>query len=130
MSELGLNPDRTPVSCPITSDGAYGGAMGPAQFMPSTWDLYKDRIGGITGGKPASPFNNLDAFTATALYLSDGLPGCKSAYSALFSQEACVAAKYYAGGKWRSYMSVGSYGYRVAERAAGFESDIEVLNGN
>jgi peptidoglycan hydrolase CwlO-like protein len=130
MAELGLNPDRTPVSCPIVSDGAYGGAMGPAQFMPSTWQLYADRIGGVTGGKPASPFNNLDAFTGTALYLSDGLTGCKAAYGAIFQQEACVAAKYYAGGKWRSYVSVGSYGYRVAERAAGFEDDIEVLNAN
>ncbi len=129
MSELGLNPDTTPVSCPIASDGAYGGAMGPAQFMPVTWDLYKERVASITGGNPPSPFNNLDAFTATAIYLSDGLNGCKAIYSTIFSQENCAAAKYYAGGNWRAYTTVGRYGYRVAERSQSFEQDIAVLDG-
>lgn len=130
MSELGLDPAKTPVSCPIVSDGAYGGAMGPAQFMPTSWDLYKDGVSAITGAKPANPFNNLDAFTATSLYLKDGLVGCRSEFSSIFSQEACAAAKYYAGGNWRSYTRVGRYGYRVAERAQNFEADIEVLDSN
>ncbi|MDO8442960.1 MAG: lytic murein transglycosylase [bacterium] len=130
MSELGMDPNKTQVSCPIASDGAYGGAMGPAQFMPTTWDLYKNRVGNITGNKPASPFNNADAFTATALYLQDGLASCKTIYKTIFSQENCAAAKYYAGGKWRSYMSVGRYGYRVAERAADFADEIDILNAN
>ncbi len=128
MSELSMDPSKTQVSCPITSDGAYGGAMGPAQFMPTTWDLYKNRVVGITGNKPASPFNNADAFTATALYLQDGLVNCKTIYKTIFSQENCAAAKYYAGGKWRSYMSVGRYGYRVAERAEEFADEIKILD--
>lgn len=127
IESLGLDPNKTPVSCPIVSDGAYGGAMGPAQFMPNTWMIYKDRIAKITGGNPPSPFNNLDAFTATSLYLSDGLAGCRQIYQTTFSRESCAAAKYYAGGNWRSYMSVGRYGYRVAERAASFQKDIEAL---
>jgi peptidoglycan hydrolase CwlO-like protein len=130
MSELKLDPAKTPVSCPIVSDGAYGGAMGPAQFMPATWQIYKERVTTITGNEPPSPFNNADAFTATALYLKDGLTGCQSIYKTIFSQENCAAAKYYAGGSWRSYMSVGRYGYRVAERAADFEEDIEILEAN
>jgi membrane-bound lytic murein transglycosylase B len=36
MADLGINPSKQKVSCPITSDGSYGGAMGPAQFMPNT----------------------------------------------------------------------------------------------
>lgn len=130
MSALSLDPHKTPVSCPIASDGTYGGAMGPAQFMPKTWDIYKDRISSITGGYPASPFNNLDAFTGTALYLSDGLSGCKTIYETIFSRENCAAAKYYAGGKWKSYTGVGRYGYRVADRASDFADDIAVLDAN
>jgi len=130
LSDLKMDPDKTPVSCPIASDGAYGGAMGPAQFMPTTWRLYDRKISDITGNDPASPFNNADAFTGTALYLKEGLTGCKTIYKTVFSQENCAAAKYYAGGKWRSYMSVGRYGYRVAERAADFADEIEILNNN
>lgn len=128
MSELKMDPEKTPVSCPIASDGAYGGAMGPAQFMPTTWELYENRISEITGGNPASPFNNLDAFTATALYLKDGLTSCQQTYKTLFSQENCAAAKYYSGARYRSYMSVGRYGYRVADRSAKFQEDIETLS--
>jgi hypothetical protein len=89
--------------------------------------LYKDRVAKITGGNPANPFNNSDAFTATALYLADGLKGCKDIYANLFSQENCAAAKYYAGGNWRNYTKLGRYGYRVAERAANLEKDIETI---
>jgi len=129
---LGLNPNTTPVSCPIVSDGQYGGAMGPSQFMPTTWwDIdsergYQKRIEKITGNVPASPFSNLDAFTGTALYLSDGLSGCRSVYKTQYSQEACAAAKYYAGGNWRKHMN--GYGYSVADRAAEFQKDIDILD--
>jgi membrane-bound lytic murein transglycosylase B len=36
MKGLGQNPAKQRVSCPIPRDGGYGGAMGPAQFMPNT----------------------------------------------------------------------------------------------
>lgn len=74
--ELGLNPNTTPVSCYI--DGGkvqWGGAMGPAQFMPSTWlnpkSNYKGRVEQITDVKPANPWLARDAFLAAALYLAD-----------------------------------------------------------
>jgi len=130
LSDLKMDPDKTPVSCPISSDGAYGGAMGPAQFMPNTWQIYKDGISEITGNDPASPFNNADAFTATALYLKGGLVSCKAIYKTIFSQENCAAAKYYAGGYWKSYMSVGRYGYRVAQRSEDFAEEIDILDNN
>jgi len=132
MAEIGRDPNTTPVSCPIMSDGQYGGALGPAQFMPKTWwdydkqTGYKARVGSITGNNPASPFTNLDAFTGTALYLRDGLSGCQAIYSSLSSQEACAAAKYYAGGNWKKHMN--GYGKSVANRATAYQQDIDILD--
>lgn len=68
--ELGRDPFATPVSCPIPSVGGYGGAMGPAQFIPSTWMLYKDRLAAILNKTP-DPWNIKDSFLAAALYLAD-----------------------------------------------------------
>jgi len=141
MKEIGRDPNNTPVSCPIVYDGAYGGAMGPAQFMPTTWwDIkngtgYKKRIASVTGHNPPSPFDNLDAFTGTALYLKDAYnsSACVS-YASVnqnvlpyeYLRERCAAAKYYAGGNWRAHRL--GYGDRVAERADKFQKDIDVLN--
>jgi len=141
MNEIGMNPSTTPVSCPIASDGAYGGAMGPAQFMPTTWwDVnagtgYKKRVANITGSNPPSPFNNSDAFMAAALYLKDAYnsSACinyaqenKHISPVQLLQERCTASKYYAGGNW--YKFRWAYGEPVVERAAKFQEDIDILN--
>ena len=121
---LGLNPSEMMVSCPNT-DGAYGGAMGPAQFVPSTWNSYSSAVAQITKDNPPSPWNDADAFVATALFLRDNITGCQATYSTTLGQERCTAAKYYAGGDWKNYLW--TYGEAVVERAQNFESDIQTI---
>lgn len=121
--ELGMDPNSTPVSCPMFQAGkqvGWGGAMGPAQFIPSTWKSYKNRVGGVTGRNPANPWDIRDAFVACALYLSD--------YG---------AKKQTYDGEWRSAMIYFSgstntrfrfYGDQVMERAKKYQADIDAIN--
>ncbi len=134
LERLNIDPHSVvaKVSCPILRDGAHGGAMGPAQFIPSTWKLYEEDIARITKNNPPNPWNNADAFVATALFLKDALnsSSCRS-YSKLLPDqeqmllERCAAAQYYAGGRWHTYRFV--YGDPVINKAADFQKDINIL---
>lgn len=139
IASLGMENDlasgKIKVSCPIVSDGAYGGAMGPSQFIPSTWKMYINRIKAVTGDAMANPWNNRDAFVATALYIKDSIDSsdCVNYSKQIPSQaqtlkERCAAAKYYAGSNWYRYRF--AYGESVLDRAARFESDIAIMREN
>ncbi len=138
IDSLGLNADEVPVSCPICRDGNYGGAMGPAQFMPNTWwDVgastgYKSRVASVLNISTPSPFKSLDAFTGTALYLKDAQARCKTAFSKKTDIWACAASKYYgglalSGSRLTNFMYYG-YGSAVSKRAVQFQADIDTLN--
>lgn len=120
---LGLDPFSMPVSCPQST--GYGGAMGPAQFIPSTWKAYANRIAKLAGhvNTPANPWNNLDAFTAVALYMND-----LGAATQRRSDERTAALKYFAGGYYRN-LAFAPYGDNVMKFAADFQQEIDILSG-
>lgn len=118
VARLGLaNPESIPVSC-ANADGAYGGAMGPAQFIPSTWSIFEKQIARVTGREPANPWNNGDAFVAAGLYLANA--GAEKS-------ERTAAAKYYCGSRWNRYVCTNVYAQRVVEAAAKFQRDIDTI---
>jgi len=90
---LGYDYKTTVVSCPQSI--GYGGAMGPAQFIPSTWMLLKDRIAAAVGVSVANPWKPLDAFMASAMYLSD--LGGTSANGVSTNAQKNAACRYYSG---------------------------------
>jgi peptidoglycan hydrolase CwlO-like protein len=93
---LGRDPYNTPVSCWIPayvggSPTGWGGAMGPAQFIASTWNLFADRLKKLLGAT-ADPWGVKDSFTAAGLYLSD-----LGASAQTTTAESHAASKYYGG---------------------------------
>jgi len=121
--ELGLDPDTMPVSCPLGGSG-YGGAMGPAQFIPSTWELYKAKIAAATGHNPPNPWNAGDAFMASGIYLKE-LGAGDGGYTA----EKRAALKYYAGSGWNKPQNA-FYGNQVMAIAERYQGQIDILQGN
>jgi len=90
-SALGLDYKSSVVSCPQSV--GYGGGMGPAQFIASTWTLLKDRIASSLGiSTMPNPWKPADAFMAAGLYLSDLGAGSQS-----YSAQKNAACKYYSG---------------------------------
>lgn len=108
---LGLDPYATLVSCPLSI--GYGGAMGPAQFIASTWSLIKDRLARLLdiSGTP-NPWNPAHAFMASAMYLSD-----LGAGSQTYSAERNAACRYYSGKSCGLVSGNASYGNSVMKYA-------------
>ena len=97
--------------------------MGPAQFIPSTWMGYKDRITDIVGSL-ANPWNIRDAFLASAIKLADA-----GAASRAYQKEFNAAMRYFSGGRW-THEEEHIYGEPVMNRAAQYQKDIDILEGN
>ncbi len=114
--ELGRDPYNTPVSCPMSY--GWGGAMGPAQFIPKTWMIYRDRLKAITG-KPGDPWDIKDAFLAAALYLSD-----YGAAKQNYDDEWRAAMIYFSGS---TNLKFRFYGDSVIQITKRYENDIEKI---
>lgn len=137
---IGFNAQRQVVSCPISQGGqrvGWGGAMGPSQFIPSTWAIYGGIVNNGSGwvysqsadairrinqtSSPANPFNNQDAFIATALLLRDN--GANGSYAS----DRLAALRYYAGWGGASSPANAFYGDQVMNRKSRLANEIKIL---
>lgn len=124
LPALGRDPILTKISCPLSI--GYGGAMGPAQFIPSTWNLMKGKISVATGKATPDPWNPSDAIMAMALFLKDimGTTGDR------YIDERTAACRYYSG---KTCYSSGrantglSYGNSVMSKATTIQNNIDIL---
>lgn len=127
---LGFDPLKQVVSCwqpyydSSGNPSGWGGAMGPAQFIPSTWKMYEARIASITGHAVPNPWDAGDAIVAMATYFDD-LGADAGGYTA----EHRAAAKYYAGGAWAGSQGQ-SYGTSVMALAESIQGNIDFLSNN
>ena len=148
---LGLNPDSMPISKKPWY--GYGGAMGPAQFIPSTWVCFagylnvttgkcgkdlngktwtgpweynsaKDRIGALTGNNPPNPWEPKDAFVASGLLLKDNGAAAKTSRAEFIS-----AMCYLAGCGNVNNKSLQFYGDDVMCLALKYQRSIDILDG-
>jgi len=139
VAALGLNPDSVPVSKKPWY--GYGGAMGPAQFIPSTWVLYagytknsdgswsydasNDRIRKLTGSViPSNPWDARDAFVACGILMKEN-----GAAAGTFSTERLAALRYLAGWGNASKSAYAFYGDDVMALATKYQKMINILGG-
>lgn len=118
---LGFDPLKQVVSCPQSS--GYGGAMGPAQFIPSTWRVYESRTADASEHSVPNPWSAEDAIVAMSLYFSDLGAGAGG-----YTVERTAAAKYYAGGAWAT--AGRGYANSVMALAESIQNNIDFLSNN
>lgn len=128
-AKLGFDPDRMPVSARPCAKATrerigpgkpcgygWGGAMGPAQFIPTTWLLFEERVASLTGHRPPNPWNVEDAFTASAIFLADS--GARSKNQ---TGESRAARTYLSGRATCRTASCNSYANTVLSLARSIE---------
>jgi membrane-bound lytic murein transglycosylase B len=119
VKNLGGDPFQTAVSCPIVGVAGFGGAMGPAQFIPSTWKIFEKRLEAILGHF-ANPWSPADAFMASGMYLTD--LGATGNSVSLQTKAAC---RYYGTGG-----ATCTYGRSVIGLKNKIQADIDYLTDN
>lgn len=124
---LGFEWSTTPVSCPLSrtysASRGYGGAMGPSQFIPSTWQLFKPKLISALGDSAPNPWNPAHAVMATAIYLAD-----LGAAGQTYTSERNAACRYYSGRSCDSRAPSNTpYGNSVVAKADSFQQNIDFL---
>lgn len=110
-AKLKLDPYATPISARPRSYQGWGGAMGPAQIMPQTWETIEARVSTLMGKPLPNPYELTDAFVANAILLAD-----KGAANP--AQEYEAVNRYLAGPNWQRFTW---YGDRVLAVAKEYE---------
>ncbi len=106
--KLGLDPQKAQISRRPASGKGWGGAMGPAQVMPATWEAIEGRIEQLMKKSPVNPYELSDAFVATAVFLADrGAADPAKEYEAV--------NRYIAGPNWQYYTWYGDKVLAVAK---------------
>ncbi len=121
-SRLGLDPDKMPVSKKPWY--GWGGAMGPAQFIPSTWILYEKKIAAATGHALPNPWDPYDAFMASAILMKEN-----GAAKGTRAAERLAALRYLAGWTNANKREYAFYGDDVMELADKYQKQIDILKG-
>jgi len=130
---LGKDWKMTPVSCPpgkiYTPGRGFGGGMGPSQFIPSTWELFKGKLGSVLGlsADNVNPWNPEHSILATAIYMADLGAGAGG-----YTAERNAACRYYSGASCSSTRKPPNvfYGDQVMAKAQNIQiTMIEPLEG-
>jgi hypothetical protein len=117
--KLNLDPDTTPVS--RKPSYGWGGAMGPAQFLPSVWLAYEEQVVRLTGHNPPDPWSIEDAFVAAGLKLAQGGANIQS-----YNAEWKAAQIYFAGKRWNK-PAYSFYGDQVMEMASTIQEQLDII---
>lgn len=157
MQALGLDPDKMPISRKAGLS-AWGGAMGPGQFIPSTWVCYGGFINANTGDcanashiawsdfwrgpwqyvaskdrvrkllGASVPSNPWDA--QVAIMATAMLMADNGASAQTFAAERMAALRYFAGWTNAKNPIYAPYGDGVMGYAAMFQRNIDQLGGS
>ena len=95
-AKLGRDPKNTPISRRPTSYQGWGGAIGPGQFMPQTWESLESRVAQLMSKETPDPFVLADALVATGIMMADR-------GAANPAKEAEAVARFLAGPNWIYY---------------------------
>lgn len=157
MSVVGLNPDAMPVS--KAPSYGWGGAMGPSQFIPSTWVCYGGFINTNTGDcnnrsrsltwdefwqgpweyradkdrirKAINGTDPSNPYTNEDAFTATALlMADNGADRGGYEAERLAALRYFAGWTNASKPQYAFYGDGVMEHAAYFQEQIDILYGN
>ena len=116
LKDLGRDAYSTKVSCPVAGISGYGGAIGPTQFIPSTWNLLVPKISNATSKTTPDPWNPADAIMAAAILLQGN-----GAARGTYESERQATCKYYSGRSCSTARHIASYGNQVMSRASNIQ---------